>query len=54
MQGCRCGPGLLLSQENKEKFAMTSPPVERLSKVFMAQLSPNSFYSIRRELKAMI
>ncbi len=33
---------------------MTSPPVERLPMVFMTQLSPNSFYPIRRELKTMI
>ncbi len=29
-------------------------PVERLSMVFMTQLSPSSFYPIRRELKTMI
>lgn len=29
-------------------------PVERLSMVFMTQLSPSSLYPVRRELKTMI
>ncbi|WP_380779123.1 serine hydrolase domain-containing protein [Sphingomonas sp. R86520] len=34
--------------------AFFADPVERLSMVFMTQLSPSSFYPIRRELKTMI